>query len=421
MKDWAYGNRAATAALLCCVLFSAARARAADMTISAFLATAKDDARLAGADERTAYLLHSSANTPFFEKIELRTETDEFEASRQTYRVRAYPNGWGKTKAGQDEYNATVTASRQHRDLLVHRALQERYLLVLNYLHARSALELNRSLLEVYGDRMTVMKKYAGSPGFDITDLLKAAERHAQQQLTVIELHNGLSLIEDAMLKHAPAHSTIAFDADALPGMDHIRAAIPDLAQPPGKDNIYLQASSLSLEIARSRYAQEHSESNRLISFLEVSYDNQERHDTREAVAVQLGIRLPFVNANRLAMNREKLRYFDEKEKHEELRLSIAEQLALLCRQLHGLLEQHRALEIATAGLLAPAARSQAAGAEPLTMLQAKESSVKSSISLAEVRHKAYTCYIELLDATGRLSEKPLRNHLSPARGELKP
>jgi len=412
--------RNGTYAALCLVLYFAARAQAADMTIPAFLTTAKEDARLSGADERTEFLLRSSANTPFFEKIEFRTETDEFKASRQTYRVRAYPNGWGKTKAEQDEYNATVNSSKQHRDLLVHRALKKRYLLVIDFLHIRSALELNRRLREVYGDRMTVMKKSAGTPGFDITDLLKAAERYAQQQLYVIELENNLSFIENAIFKYAPAQDSIVFDVAGLPGIEQIRTALPDPAQAPDKNNIYLQESSLSLEIARSRYEQEQSESSRLISFLELSYDNQERHDTQEAVAVQLGIRLPFINANRLAMNRKKLRYLDAKEHYEELRLSLAEQLALLCRQLHGLLEQCRVLEAASAGMEASAATlSQAAGAEPLTLLQIKEGGLKSSISLTEIRQKIYTSYIEVLDVTGKLSEKPLRNHLSSALGEL--
>jgi len=386
-----------------------------DLTLAAFLATAKNDPALADQHEKTGFLLQAGSNTPFFDRVELRTETDEFRPSRQTYRVRTYPGGWGKTEADRSEYDAVLASSRLRRDLLLHRALRERYLAALDFMFAREALKQHKKLCAVYRDRLGVLNNFAGIPGFDMDDLLKARDAYSRQQLEVLAGDSSLGVLEAKIRGYAQAEVTVACDTAGLPSVEQVFAAI---AGPEGifdERSIYLKESTMNVRVAQSRYDREAAENSRLVSFFEVSYDNGRRHDTREAFALQLGLRLPFISSDRLELNREKLRFLDEKMQHDGLKRFLQEKHALLRRELQGLLQQYR-LAQRTGAPSGMDAKDAAPG--PLILLRLQESMINSRIRLSEIARLLYTKYIEVLDVTGRLSERPLKNYLSAAGEE---
>lgn len=403
-----------TAAVICFLLSSPAVPQAAEITIAGFLATAKEDFSLAPQDEKTDFLQQSSSNTPLFEKIEFRTESNNFETSRQEYRMRAYPNGWGKTRADRSEYDATLAQSRLRRDVLLHEALKKRYVLVVRFLHARSALEANRKLLDVYADTYTVMKKHAGTTEVDLKNLVATRENYDKARLAVLELESILGRCEQEILRYIPQGDSIVFDAASLTEIDQIGPRIPDLLQRPEEEQIYVKEQDAHVDIARSRYEQEKAESSKIISFVGASYDGG-RKNARDAVALEMGIMLPFINSNRLAVNRGKLALLDEKQQREELKLWLSEQRALLSREMEGLLEQYKVTTPADHGDAGALARIQTSGADPLVLLRMREHLLKNRLSGITLREKIYLKYIDLLDVTGTLSEKPFKNHLSAA------
>ena len=53
-------------------------------------------------------------------------------------------------------------------------------------------------------------------------------------------------------------------------------------------------------------------------------------------------------------------------------------------------------------------------GVSPLILLKLKESILKTDISIETITRHVYEKYIRLLDISGNLSAKPLKNYLSP-------
>jgi len=66
-------------------------------------------------------------------------------------------------------------------------------------------------------------------------------------------------------------------------------------------------------------------------------------------------------------------------------------------------------------------AYAQIEGADPLALLKMKESIIKRDLSAIKISRGVFTNYIELLDVSGRLSHKPLKNHLSKDQELLLP
>jgi len=389
-----------------------------------FLATAIHDYTLENQTEKIDFLHTATPNTPFFDRIELRTESDEFELSRQRYSLRFYPNGWSESANGKKVYEATVQCNEIQRDALLHQALKKRYTLVIDFLHSRNTLKLNRKLMALYEDRLNVLSQSSNSVDFDINDLIEAEDDSNRLQVKLIDLENRRSTIEDEIRVCIPEEVSIEFDTDSIAEIGLIKKTIRQLSATPDKDNVYFRNSRVRLELARCRYNLEKSRSSQYIRYFEANYDNEERHDTREAFSVELGIRLPFINSNRLDVNRRMLGYLTEKGRYEGLKRALSEKLTLLSGDLKRSIEQHELLmtnkERGTAES-SIGTYMHLEGIDPLILLKIKESILKRDITLENTQYKIHTQYIEFLDAVGKLSEKPLRNYISSAQERVVP
>jgi hypothetical protein len=391
---------------------------AEDLSVSAFLKTARYDGALEQADEKCAFLSTASSNTPYIEEIEFRTATEDFRATDQKYRLRVRPSGWGETAAGEDLFHTTVAQTEAQRDLILHQALTARYVIVVDYIHARTELALHhkRELLEQ--DRRTVLRNSIDAIGFDVKDLIEVEDDLIQLQIMRPELENRLYTLGATIEQYAGPHDEVDFNAGSLLPVSDIERIIGqvdgDNTNTP--DNINLKAQWLRVERDRCRYELEKSQSRRYVSFLEASYDNKDREHAREAYSIELGIELPFVNSDRLDINQRKLAYLTEKSRYEEAKHLLERERQVLQQDLTRLIAHYNRI---TEGGMSEAGYRHAAGLDPLVVLKIQESRVLREAALNDLRHDIYRTYVELLDVTGTLSRRPIRNYLSTAQEEL--
>ena len=351
-----------------------------------------------------------------FDRIEVRTETDGFDMSRQQYSVRFYPSGWRETESGRRVHLATAALNRAELDLLIHQALVKRYLFVVNLLFDRKILALKAELGVVLDDTINVLHQKRTSLDFDLDDLVEAESDRMQLKLERIELESNIGMTEDRIRSYTGTDGPLHIDLTHLPGIEMIETMMREKDPVADDGNVYLENSRLEVELARSRYLLEASESKRYLRFFETAYDNQRRDDPAEAYSLQLGLRLPFANPDRLDINRRRLGQLREKGTHMALREELAERGSLLSAELNRLIRQHRALsekreEDRRSSRLG--AYRQYGGTDPLILLTIKETGLLEDTRLAGIRRDLYIKYIEWLDISGKLSEKPLKNCLS--------
>lgn len=356
----------------------------------------------------------ASPNTPMFDRIEVRTETDEFDMSTQQYSIRFYPNGWEETENGKKVHLATMAWNRAQLDLLVHEALVERYLLVVNLLSNRNILTLKKQLWVVFDDRISVLHQKSRSLDFDIEDLIETESDRTDLKLELIELESIISGIEDRIRIHIRTREVIDLDTGSLPGIDMIETMIRENDSLPNDRNIYLINDGLRAELAQSRHHLEISESRRYVRFFEAAYDSRRRDDSAEAYSLGFGIRLPFVNSDRLGINQRHLRQLSEKGRYLDLRNELSHEISFLSRDLNRLCRQHRVLSETRKDNRSPFdIYRQYEGIDPIRLLKIKEISLRDDIRHASIGRDLYVRYIEWLDISGMLSEKPIKNYLS--------
>jgi len=163
-------------------------------------------------------------------------------------------------------------------------------------------------------------------------------------------------------------------------------------------------------------------ERKRYIDFLEANYDMEEQNELNRALSLEIGISLPIVNPNRLEINRGMQDSLDEKLRYEEEKRNVAKQIIINSQELKGLLDQYAVLSGKRRSGMAGSSLEAYLGIEgfdPLALLEFKESILKTDIALEKINYQIYTKYIELLDISGKLIEKPIINYLSENNEEI--
>ncbi len=406
------------------LLLSVQSLKAAEISIGDFLATAKQDYLLDYQHEKIDFLHDSSSNTPFLERIEFRAGTSEgtHSSSRQRYGVRIYPTGWGESSNGKKVYDTSLDHSTAQHDLLLHQAIKKRYVLVVDFLHSEKMLELQNELLVLYKDKGRVLRQSQNNINFDFNDLIEAENEYTSLQLEQVSLKESMRSIGGLIQAYLPSDNPVEFDTKNMAGIDAMKNIIEQVRSTPESENAYLRESSVRTELAEKRHQLEESENRRFLRFFEASYDEEERNDSDDKFFFRLGIKLPFINSGKLDVNRRKLAYLTEKGRNEELKRTLSESQRVLYDDLKRLIEQHEVMtkrkeEINFESSLKTYSALQ--GVTPLVLLKIRESMLQNDRILETIRHEFCTTYIELLDVTGALSAKPLRNYLSSDQENL--
>jgi hypothetical protein len=399
--------------LLTCSCFAAEKS---PIAISWFLTTAENDETLIYQNEKISFLKQSSSNTPFLNEVEFRTKIDKFESDRQSYAIRLKPNGWGEARDGEIVYHTTLKYNQTQRDLLLNNALKKRYDIVLDYLHHKQMIVLNEALLILHEERMSVLKQSTDDINFNLNELIDAENDMIQSELNLINLKNAIVNIEDKIRRSITVADAILFDTGGMIGIGQIERMVESINMAEEHEHVHLEEARLNWELAGAMYRLEQSESRRYLTFIEAAYNMDNRYEFDKSVSIEFGISIPIVNPNRLDTNRRTLNTLKAVSDYANLKREMTEKTTIFSRDIKRLISQYKVLQEKKEG-----SRSQSSldiyrrmsGVSPLVLLKLKESVLKTDIAIQKITHQIYEKYLNFLDISGKLSEKPLRNYLS--------
>ena len=404
------------AVFFCLVLLAGSVSQAAGVTVNEFLSSAAQDPTLHFQNEKVDFLEGSSPNTPLIREVEFRARIDEFQESQQRYGVRLSPTGWGETRNGRKVYKARLEYNEAQLELLLNKALKRRYRVLIDFVRTRDLLGLNQELMEIAEDRLDIKRKRIDDLDSDPTALVAAEDDVIQLQLDIIDLENSVRDLEDEIKTAMGADGPVSLDPADLIDIDAIKQAIEKFSHPPETENIHIRRAHLSTELAQNRYDLEKAENRRYLSFLQFDYEMDERRDFEEAMILRFGIMLPIVNPNRLDIDRRKITSLREKSDYENLKREIAGDIPFFLRDLERSLKQYDILlqrQAASNAKTSLEVFQRIEGTNPLKLLKMKRSMLNTEVAIAKMARRIFRRYINLLDVSGKLSEKPLRNHLS--------
>ena len=143
------------------------------MTVKQFLATAAKDGKILNHSEMVRYLESAPESTPYLERVEFRTRTEDFQLAKQRFSLKWYMQGWGETESREQVTNATKEINQSRQVVIFNRALKERYQALLQYLNTLEQKDLNLQLLQLYQDRLKVLHKHIRDEIFSMSEIIK--------------------------------------------------------------------------------------------------------------------------------------------------------------------------------------------------------------------------------------------------------
>lgn len=405
-----------TAVFLCLILAASSASWAEGVSVTEFLSSAAQDPTLHFQNEKVDFLEGSRPNTPLIREVEFRARIDEFQESQQRYGVRLSPTGWGETRNGRKVYKARLEYNEAQLELLLNKALKRRYRVLIDFVRTRDLLDLNQRLMEIAEDRLDIKRKSIDDLDSDPTALVAAEDDVIQLQLDIIDLENSVRDLEEEIKTAMGANGPVSLDPVDLIDIDAVKQAIESFSHPSEAENIHIRRAQLSTELAQNRYDLEKAENRRYLSFFQFDYQMDQRRDFEEGMLLKFGIMLPIVNPNRLDIDRRKLASLKEKSDYENLRREIAGDITFFLRDLERSVKQYdillgrKAVSNAESSL---EVFKRIEGTNPLKLLKMKKSVLKTQVAITKMKRRILRKYVNLLDVSGKLSEKPLRNHLS--------
>lgn len=397
------------------VMLPQAYACDAPFSTTRYLSTAFHDDSLVFQNEKLSFLKSSSSNTPFLNEIEFRMKLNDFESNKPKYAIRLKPNGWGEAINGKKVYDKTLLYNEAHYDLLVNKALKERYTTIIDYFYNKQLIALNEALMILFKDRVDVLKKSVGNLNFDADDLINAENDIIRLELDLINQKNDTVNIEDAILKNLPGAEAFLCGTPRMIDIQEMEDII-NKTESITQDNIHLESTRLNAALSKARYELEKSENRKYLSFIEAAYDTDDQDAFEKAFSIQFGISIPIVNPNRLDTNRRKLRILKAQSEYANMHKKVNQERVILSRDVKRLTAQYKVLK-----LKKHQSNTQSSfdtyrhmeGVSPLILLKLKESLLKTDISMHKILRRIYTKYIKFLNVSGKLSEKPCKNYLS--------
>jgi len=382
---------------------------------SNFLKTAESETALSHHQQKVDFLNNNEYEVPVIDKLEFRTQTDEFDFKQQEYRVRMSPTGLKERQEYRKFHQSTIQFEATEKQGILQDALINRYNLLVDWKNLTQQLALFRQQELVVQDRMMVLKRQALTENFTITSLIDAENTLHDIQQDILEKELQQQRLENFVKISLNSPKKIQLDTsnwlklstlkNAISDLKIVTSTHPNLIQRQAK--IEQITAEEKLEIARNQ---------QWLDFVETRYQNDNKNPLGEEFSIGVGIRIPFKSQVQLDVNELSL---DRLETQNALDLKTTElttEITEIQEKLDLLFQQHDLITTQMEESQAQFSLDQfkkMTNANPLALLKIQENLLKREVSLQKIEARAFEYYVDLLDLTGRVVEVPLRNYLT--------
>jgi len=381
------------------------------------LASARQDMTLDLQSQRLKYIEDNNRKLPFVEEISIRTETDRFNIDRQQYLARFSVNGWSEMHHVNEVHAMELTAEEKMQRVYLHEALVDRYQAVASFQQVQRELNLQKELLLVYEDKVSVLKKQAAyNVKSDLDELIKTEFDVDEQALKINEFEDQLDQLRQLIGMLADTATgdwqldTLNFITPAQ--MELVIAQVPDTVI----QNPTLEQKQNKIEQIGAEYDLEKTQSNKVLDFLQFRYAGRPNDPFDQDFSVGVSLLIPYKGSSRVKMGELLIEKNNADQNVQLYQHTLNRQLILSRQKVKTLAQRYRLAEqqwkdSQARFTLEQSAISQSEG--PLTLLNAKEMQLKRQLGLLDIQRDMLEQYLKILDWSGYISAAPPVNYLS--------
>ena len=383
--------------------------------ISKLLMTTFKDNGVKFKNEKNYQLASLDYTVPILEKIEVRSETNDFDLKQQDFSVRVSPNTSSSRKAHRLYHESVKFMAEMEFHTEIMKVMHDKYNLIKQYVFAKERLKLERTKNVVAHDKVKLLKKMVSLSSFDIVDLIEAEDEVYKLQRTIQNTENNLVNLED-QLRNLLSKEEINIKLEHLIPVRRIKELII-------LKNINSTSNHPEQEVLSAKHynvLMEHdweaSKNNFSIGFLQASYGYDPDKPFGSNFSLGLGFDFPIKGSSGLELNELKVNILDAQSNYldrvneleitrqnsESRLLSLIKMYELLTLQIEEGNANHALTEY-----------SKQSVASPQALLKLKELSVNNKYLLIEIQSDIMTTYLEYIYSTGAIGNKPYQNYFN--------
>lgn len=386
-----------------------------ELTTSEILASAKNQYLLTLQQKRVDFLKKNNPKLPLMDELEFRTETNDFQISEQEYALRARFHTKDQQKAQANFNQARIELKSIEEQLLLSELLKERYLGIMEALYFKQLLEAKNEEKLILEDRLSVLKKSVQLPKFDILDLIDAEDELHNAERDIVRLENSITENETKILRWTNQLGTLQENDLQFIDIEQVMELVRSMPEEPSTSHASLVKRNLNVTLASREQAVRRAREENTWEFFQARIGGTDDNGFRQNFTLGLGFRIPVRNQQADDLNALEYEKIDERAKYEELQLALKNRMGQIRTEIENQYRLYQLLENQLKDNQAEEVLKQyqkIAGASPLAMLKLKGNHFAKELEQFRIEQDIYRLYIELLDASGKMMELPLRNYL---------
>ncbi|MFK7774070.1 MAG: hypothetical protein AB8F94_18100 [Saprospiraceae bacterium] len=385
------------------------------LSSSDILASAKQQYVLGLQQQRVDFLKNSTHKLPLVDEMEFRTETNDFRLQEQQYVLRGRFHTKAQQQAHADFQQAKIELNTIDEQLLMQDLLRDRYDAIVKVSYFEKLLAAKKEQKILLEDRMTVLKKSINLPKFNILDLIDAEDDLHLADRDILRLKNALNLAQQKIFRYSNQRGYLKTDDLQMIDMEQLMEVARSLSTEPSTAHATLVKRNLNVNLAAKEQAIRRTQEENTFDYFQAQIGGTDDRGFRQNFSLGMGITIPVRNRQQQNLDELEFEKIDEGLKYEELKIELKERMTQIRLEMETQYELYQLLDQQLENSQADEVLEQyqkVAGASPIAMLKLKGSKFKKELEQFRIQQDIYLLYVELLDASGKMMELPLRNYL---------
>ncbi len=385
------------------------------LTFEDYIGAVLDEPKVSIYNNKINFLDQNNGQSPILRELEFRTETDEWNLTRQEYLLRSSFNGKKEREKEQAYYDSNKSVIEAEKKVEIHDEIVDRYTNWLNYLLLREKQSIIKKRILLAEDKMAILKtKAALTVDFNLNEYIKTEDQFHDVKRQQLMLEHELQLINATIAQGVPNIVFQVIDTSQLIAIERVGEVLNQIT-----DTAYIhpdfEERSSQINQLQKEYELEQVQDQQILDFVQLKYAGRDNSDLVQEFSFGMGINIPLKNINQVKLNEILLEVLENEDKlsndkyYNTLKINQQKLYINLLTEQYQLLEEQ---SINSQSFYSAQTYEKLVASDPVMLLQIEESLLLREQKKLDLKIEIYTLYINILDDSGLLSQLPFINYL---------
>ncbi len=365
-------------------------------------------------DKSLSWLQNSKQEMPRIDRMQFRTETDEWDPNRQEYLFRMRFNNRASRMAHRDLIKNEIYDLELKGAQLEELILMERYEQIVEWRFIELELEDLAAKGDLLEDKKIIYQRMlSNSLEFDFNNLFKTEEDLQELAQEKWQLQQRKTYLIQQLLPQSTEDYQLKDSAwISKTKMQEVLQNILDVPL----QNLAFQRQEEEIQYAQLEYELERAEGKKFFEFIQLKYAGRENQQEAEELSLGLAFNIPTQSNTLVKRNEIQLEIFEKQYEKQLIEEDLEKRIELAYIKFKNLLAEYQNLEKLNAENQLEKMYEQyrqVGDLSPLLLLQLKESILKSKVKLKRIEEKSIYVFLDILQLKGIFYLNPRINYLS--------